>query len=75
MYFYVYCNISFINLKPKYYSSKSITFFYKDRTLSIEPRNCFYLIKENILSLKNKYSLIKFYLNISMCDLVLKDLL
>jgi len=45
MYFYVYCNISFINLKPKYYSSKSIIFFYKDRTLSVEPR---------ILSLLNK---------------------
>ena len=45
MYFYVYCNISFINLKPKYYSSKSIIFFYKDKTLSVEPR---------ILSLLNK---------------------
>ena len=45
MYFYVYCNISFINLKPKYYSSKSITFFYKDKTLAVEPR---------ILSLLNK---------------------
>ena len=45
MYFYVYCNISFIKLKSKYYSSKSITFFYKDRTLSVEPR---------ILSLLNK---------------------
>jgi len=28
-----------------------------------------------IFSCRDKYSLIKFYLNISMCDLVLKDLL
>jgi len=51
MYFYVYCNISFINLKQKYYSSKSITFFTKTEHYLLNLEYCFYLIKENILSL------------------------
>ena len=70
MYFYVYCNITFINLKPKYYCSKSIIFFLQKTEHCVSNLEyCLYLIKENILSLYDKNSLLKFYLNISMYDL------
>jgi hypothetical protein len=76
IYFYLYYNTNFVNLKLEYCSSKLRIFFLRRwniYSLNLELWLC--SIKENILSLQNKCSLIKFYLNISIGDLILKDLL
>ena len=49
--------------------------FYDDKTFYYRPRISRYLIKRIVLSSLDKCSSIKFYLNISMWDLVLNSLL